>query len=85
MIVDIAKVQLSDAVKQLYQAFISALNCCAKLVTVDVEIIKQTDKAFFRLMSARRVLNMSEYLFKRFVQVLVLCISGADVAEQFRR
>ena len=85
MVIDVAKVQFSDAVQEFDQPLISARDRCPQLVAVHIEVIEQTDKAFFGLMSTGRILDVPEHLFQRFIQVLILCGPGTDIAEQFRR
>ena len=85
MVIDVAKVQFSDAVQEFDQPLISARDRCTQLVAVHIEIIKQTNKAFLGLVSTRGILDVPEHLFQRFIQVLILRGPGTDIAEQFRR
>ena len=85
MVIDVAKVQLTDAIKELYQALVATLNRGAQLVAVHVKIVKQTYETLFGFVSTRRILDISEHLFKSLVQVFVLCSSGSNIAKQFRR
>lgn len=70
MVHDAAQSHFTDTVQQLHKPLISSGNGGTQLVAVDIEIIKQADKAFFGGASARRILNVAKHLFQRFVQVL---------------
>ena len=80
---DVAQIHISHTVQQLDQLLVTLGNSRSELITVDIEVIKQTGELAFGRSALCRFLDMAEDPLQGLVQVLVRSSSGSDIAEQF--
>ena len=83
MVVNITKVHILHAVKQLCKALVALRYGRTKLIAVNVKIIEQTGEIRLRLTSLGRTLDVVEDTFQTFVKVLVIGCISANIAKEF--
>ena len=79
----VAEVHVTHAVKQLHQFVVTLGYGIAKLLAVHVKVVKQTFEVIFTVRSYGRLFYVLKRLFQRFVQVLIKVGAAANIDKEF--
>ena len=79
IILIISKLQITNTVNDFNKPFIALDNSTAEFIAIHINIIKQARKIIFTVSTLRRLLNMTEHFFKRFVKVIIIRCFLSDI------
>ena len=82
MIFDISEIHFTHTIQQFHEFFITLCNGRTQFIAVNIIIIEQSCKITLSLTAFRWFLNMTEYTLQCFIQILIICSVGTNIAEQ---